>query len=77
MIDIVGYTTELVGGTGPVGPPGPAGADGDELYDRVLVVSGDGTPTENGTALAAAFTEAEGLSPPAAKPRVSGNPVAR
>ncbi|MEP6298088.1 MAG: hypothetical protein ABJ382_12245 [Ilumatobacter sp.] len=78
LIDVIGYTTPAeaatVGPPGPKGdpgdpgdpgipgPPGPAGADGDDLYDRIIVVNGDLSAVENGTALRSAVAASTGAT---------------
>lgn len=56
------------GADGATGAQGPAGADGDDLYERIIVVNGDGTPSANGTALAAALAIVTSANPTVAAP---------
>jgi hypothetical protein len=56
------------GAQGPRGPQGPAGADGDNLYERTIVVNGDLSQSANGAALLAALAAASAQSPSAANP---------
>lgn len=56
------------GEKGETGPPGADGADGTDLFDRTVVVSGGGTPTENGAAYEAAVAAVAAETPSADDP---------
>ena len=56
------------GEVGQDGQDGAPGIDGDELFERIIIVNGDGTPTANGQALQDAINTANAATPTAADP---------